>query len=771
LKLFANATIRVQGIVQGVGFRPFVWQMANACQLVGSVRNDADGVLIRVWGHSRDIESFLQRIEQEAPPLANIDTVKCIARHNAEPAPESFRILHSKAGRVRTDIAADSATCSDCLREILDSSDRRFGYPFTNCTHCGPRLSIVRAIPYDRANTSMAAFPLCARCQAEYENPADRRFHAQPNACPDCGPQLWLEDSRGRVTVEPAGDSIRAAARLLQKGRILAIKGIGGIHLACDASCPEVVERLRQRKGREGKAFALMARDPDMVRRHAHLDDISEQILSSVAAPIVILPSQHEELAPGIAPGQDTLGFMLPYSPLHHLLMREMTHPVVLTSANSSEEPQCISNTEARKRLAGIADYLLLHDRGIVTRLDDSVVRVIAEQPRLLRRARGYAPQPIPLPAGITAARRVLAMGAELKSTFCLVTEQKAIVSQHLGNLENAATWTEYRKMLEHYQTLYDFRPELIVVDKHPGYLSTQFGKALAAQADIPLLEVQHHHAHIAACMAEHRLDAASPPVLGIVLDGLGYGDDVSIWGAEFLLADYQYCERLASIDPIPLIGGSKAMREPWRNTYAWLNSSLDWEWLCQEFGDLELMHFLQGKPLRNINLMIEKGINSPLASSAGRLFDAVAGALNICREGISFEGQAAIELESLASRVFQAEAASAYTLNGAGNRLHFKHLWLELLKDLQNGVSRAAISARFHHGLSQGVALMATKLCQKHNVNRVILSGGVFQNKLLLEAVTHLLEERSLQVMSPMQFPANDGGISLGQAVMGAAR
>ncbi|HID46170.1 MAG TPA: carbamoyltransferase HypF, partial [Chromatiaceae bacterium] len=431
------------------------------------------------------------------------------------------------------------------------------------------------------------------------------------------------------------------------------------------ASCPEVVERLRQRKGREGKAFALMARDPDMVRRHAHLDDISEQILSSVAAPIVILPSQHEELAPGIAPGQDTLGFMLPYSPLHHLLMREMTHPVVLTSANSSEEPQCISNTEARKRLAGIADYLLLHDRGIVTRLDDSVVRVIAEQPRLLRRARGYAPQPIPLPAGITAARRVLAMGAELKSTFCLVTEQKAIVSQHLGNLENAATWTEYRKMLEHYQTLYDFRPELIVVDKHPGYLSTQFGKALAAQADIPLLEVQHHHAHIAACMAEHRLDAASPPVLGIVLDGLGYGDDVSIWGAEFLLADYQCCERLASIDPIPLIGGSKAMREPWRNTYAWLNSSLDWEWLCQEFGDLELMHFLQGKPLRNINLMIEKGINSPLASSAGRLFDAVAGALNICREGISFEGQAAIELESLASRVFQAEAASAYTLNG----------------------------------------------------------------------------------------------------------
>ena len=745
--------------------------MANACQLVGSVRNDADGVLIRVWGHSRDIESFLQRIEQEAPPLANIDTVKCIARHNAEPAPESFRILHSKAGRVRTDIAADSATCSDCLREILDSSDRRFGYPFTNCTHCGPRLSIVRAIPYDRANTSMAAFPLCARCQAEYENPADRRFHAQPNACPDCGPQLWLEDSRGRVTVEPAGDSIRAAARLLQEGRILAIKGIGGIHLACDASCPEVVERLRQRKGREGKAFALMARDPDMVRRHAHLDDISEQILSSVAAPIVILPSQHEELAPGIAPGQDTLGFMLPYSPLHHLLMREMTHPVVLTSANSSEEPQCISNTEARKRLAGIADYLLLHDRGIVTRLDDSVVRVIAEQPRLLRRARGYAPQPIPLPAGITAARRVLAMGAELKSTFCLVTEQKAIVSQHLGNLENAATWTEYRKMLEHYQTLYDFRPELIVVDKHPGYLSTQFGKALAAQADIPLLEVQHHHAHIAACMAEHRLDAASPPVLGIVLDGLGYGDDVSIWGAEFLLADYQCCERLASIDPIPLIGGSKAMREPWRNTYAWLNSSLDWEWLCQEFGDLELMHFLQGKPLRNINLMIEKGINSPLASSAGRLFDAVAGALNICREGISFEGQAAIELESLASRVFQAEAASAYTLNGTRNRLHFKHLWLELLKDLQNGVSRAAISARFHHGLSQGVALMATKLCQKHNVNRVILSGGVFQNKLLLEAVTHLLEERSLKVMSPMQFPANDGGISLGQAVMGAAR
>lgn len=745
--------------------------MANACQLVGSVRNDADGVLIRVWGHSRDIESFLQRIEQEAPPLANIDTVKCIARHNAEPAPESFRILHSKAGRVRTDIAADSATCSDCLREILDSSDRRFGYPFTNCTHCGPRLSIVRAIPYDRANTSMAAFPLCARCQAEYENPADRRFHAQPNACPDCGPQLWLEDSRGRVTVEPAGDSIRAAARLLQEGRILAIKGIGGIHLACDASCPEVVERLRQRKGREGKAFALMARDPDMVRRHAHLDDISEQILSSVAAPIVILPSQHEELAPGIAPGQDTLGFMLPYSPLHHLLMREMTHPVVLTSANSSEEPQCISNTEARKRLAGIADYLLLHDRGIVTRLDDSVVRVIAEQPRLLRRARGYAPQPIPLPAGITAARRVLAMGAELKSTFCLVTEQKAIVSQHLGNLENAATWTEYRKMLEHYQTLYDFRPELIVVDKHPGYLSTQFGKALAAQADIPLLEVQHHHAHIAACMAEHRLDAASPPVLGIVLDGLGYGDDVSIWGAEFLLADYQCCERLASIDPIPLIGGSKAMREPWRNTYAWLNSSLDWEWLCQEFGDLELMHFLQGKPLHNINLMIEKGINSPLASSAGRLFDAVAGALNICREGISFEGQAAIELESLASRVFQAEAASAYTLNGTRNRLHFKHLWLELLKDLQNGVSRAAISARFHHGLSQGVALMATKLCQKHNVNRVILSGGVFQNKLLLEAVTHLLEERSLQVMSPMQFPANDGGISLGQAVMGAAR
>jgi len=767
--------IRVRGQVQGVGFRPTVCRLARDNGLRGEVRNDSEGVLIHVWGGAGAIDTFVRRLRDEAPPLARIDAIER-SPAAARDAPPDFRIGASAGSAVHTGVVADAATCPACLQEVFDSRDRRFRYPFTNCTHCGPRLSIIRAVPYDRVTTSMASFDQCPACLAEYRNPVDRRFHAQPNACPQCGPGVWLEDARHqRVTIAGARDAVDAARRLIGEGCIVAVKGLGGIHLACDAGNAAAVATLRERKRRYRKAFALMARDLAMVREYARVSETEQALLESRAAPIVILDAFHGRLAEQLAPGQCTLGFMLPYTPLHHLLMRDMVRPVVLTSGNLSDEPQCIDNHDATDRLQQIADYWLLHDRDIVNRLDDSVVRVVDGASRILRRARGYAPESLRLPPGFEGAPAVLAMGAELKNSFCLLKDGTAILSQHMGDLEDVATLADYHRHLDLYRDLFDFAPCCVAVDLHPDYLSTRAGRALAADAGLTLIEVQHHHAHIAACMAEHGLPADTPPVLGVALDGLGFGTDGTLWGGEFLLADYAGFTRLACFRPVPVPGGAQATREPWRNTYAQLATAPGWPAVLEAWEAVDIVRYLTGKPLATLDTMMRQGLNSPLSSSCGRLFDAVAAALGVCRDNIVYEGQAAIELESLATPVFDHEESALYpyavTREGAVPQLDWAPLWRALLNDIRGKVGPARIAARFHHGLIRAVTDVAAELAGRHGVKTIALGGGVFQNRLILAGVSGACRQRGFEVISARQVPVNDGGIALGQAVVAAVR
>ncbi len=766
--LMTRESIRVTGIVQGVGFRPTVWRLANECGIVGRVWNDAEGVMIQAWGSPVLLDDFVRRLRTEQPPLSRIEEIVRTVLNDDGVIPKDFQIVVSREGKVHANVAADAATCPECLAEVLDPTNRRYRYPFTNCTHCGPRLSIIRAIPYDRANTSMASFSMCERCLAEYEDPANRRFHAQPNACSDCGPQVWLEDAGGeRLVPDDDCDVIATAAHLIRQGSIVAIKGIGGIHLACDASNEDAVDRLRQRKHRYHKALALMARDTEMVSRFAEVDNTETALLNDRAAPIVVLNAAGETLAQGIAPSQNTLGFMLPYTPLHHLLMQDMTKPIVLTSGNRSDEPQTISNRDAHQRLDQIADYYLLHDRDIVNRLDDSVLRMADGKPQFLRRARGYAPQPILLPDGFADAENILAMGGELKNTFCLLKDGRAILSQHMGDLEDAATHQDYRHNLQLYRQLFDFSPAVIAVDKHPDYLSTQLGRVIAAEEDVQLIEVQHHHAHIAGCMAEHGLPMDTEKVFGVALDGLGFGEDETIWGGEFLLADYHGFERVAYFQPVPMLGGAQSMREPWRNTFAQLLYMLDWDQVAEVYGELGIIRFLNSKPLATLKTMAEKGLNSPPASSAGRLFDAVAAAVDVCRDSAGFEGQAAIELEALAAAHFEDQADFAYGFELQSGCLSWAPLWTALLEDLRKEVVPGIIAARFHHAMASAVAETSGLLCGQHEIQTVVLSGGVFQNRLLLERTSLLLREQGLTVLAPIATPANDGGLSLGQAMI----
>ncbi len=769
--------IRVNGIVQGVGFRPTVWRLAKECGVVGQVRNDAEGVLIHAWGSRESLDKLVRRLQAERPPLAHIESIERSALSDDDAVPDEFQIVFSAKGEVRTGVAADAATCPQCLAEVLDPANRRYRYPFTNCTHCGPRLSIIRSIPYDRANTSMAVFPMCSHCQAEYDDPTDRRFHAQPNACGDCGPQVWLEDAHGnRLNPDKGDDVIDTAARLIRQGSIVAIKGIGGFHLACDAGNDATVDGLRRRKRRYHKAFALMARDIDMITRFAEVNETEAVLLHHKAAPIVVLNAAGETLPVGITPGQNTLGFMLPYTPLHYLLMRDMIRPMVLTSGNRSDEPQTIDNREAHRRLDQIAEYFLLHDRDIVNRLDDSVLRVADGAPRFLRRARGYAPQSIMLPEGFAVADHILAMGGELKNTFCLLREGRAILSQHEGDLEDAVTYRDYHHNLGLYSELFEHCPGCIVVDKHPQYLSSQLGRERAQVEGLQLVEVQHHHAHIAACLAEHGIRLDTQPVLGIVLDGLGYGEDGTFWGGEFLLADYVGFRRLARFQPVPMLGGVQAMREPWRNTWAHLHCAFGWQAVRSRYPQLDIVRFLETKPLDGLQTMIERGINSPMASSCGRLFDAVAAALGVCRDRVSHEGQAAIELESLATAEFHQQAQTGYPYDfdraEKGIRtLGWQPLWEALMADISQSVASATIAARFHRGLIQAVAEAARLLCRDFGIKTVVLGGGVFQNRLLLEGISVALRKSGVRVLSPEKVPANDGGLALGQAAIAAAR
>lgn len=771
----AGVAIRVRGLVQGVGFRPTVWRLARAHGLVGEVLNDGQGVLIRAWGNRHALADFEVALRDEAPPLARIHSIERSDLLTRAPS-EEFRIVGSESGEVGTGVVPDAVTCPQCLADIRDPTNRRYRYPFTNCTHCGPRLSIVRAIPYDRATTSMAVFPMCGACRSEYEDPSDRRFHAQPNACPTCGPRVWLEDSGGIVRALPAGsDAIAGAAALIRAGAILAVKGIGGFHLACDACNAEAVARLRKRKQRYHKPFALMARDMEMVRVYAKVNGAELSLLESAAAPIVVLERLRSapELAPDVAPEQSSLGFMLPYTPLHHLLLQDLETPIVLTSGNRSDEPQVVGNEEARARLATIADHWLIHDREIVNRLDDSVARVAAGSPRLVRRARGYAPAPIALAPDLASAQRVLAMGAELKATFCMLTEGQAIVSQHIGDLEDAATHADYRASLALYRDLFRFDPNLIAVDAHPNYLSTQWGAKLARDLGVPLVEVQHHHAHVASCLAEHQVPLAARPVLGIVLDGLGLGEEGALWGGEFLLASYTHSQRLAAFAPVPLVGGAKAMREPWRNAFAHISQFVGLDAFFARYPDLPITRLITEKPVATLETMMARGLNAPPASSAGRLFDAVAAVLGISPEATSFEGQAAVGLETLAALATGAasDAYRAEIIDGAPLTLSWGPLWHAILEDLSHGVDRANIAARFHAGLAEAIGALVQRLRVQHPIDTVVLGGGVFQNRLILESMTHVVRRQGLQVLSPRLAPANDGGLSLGQAAIAEAR
>jgi hydrogenase maturation protein HypF len=819
--------IRVRGTVQGVGFRPTVYRLAKAYGLQGEVCNDGQGVLIRASGREESIEEFVQKLQKECPPLARIDEVTR-KRYEGKSTFDDFVISHSVSSGVTTEVPPDAATCPKCKAEIFDPLSRWYRYPFTNCTHCGPRLSIIRAIPYDRRNTSMATFAMCTECSREYNDVANRRFHAQPVACQVCGPKASLERSDSKpITPHMFSmlDDVDAVCTLLQKGEIVAIKGLGGFHLACDATQETAVQKLRHRKQRNQKPFALMARDMEVIEEYCTPNAKERELLESHAAPIVliqakggdddergsgrigqigrwnppIVPPQTEgqvqslppygegwgrgfrqqgkpSIAASVAPGQNTLGFMLPNTPLHHLILRRMNRPIVLTSGNLSDEPQCLDNVEAREKLGKIADYFLLHDRDIVNRVDDSVVRVVDDKVLTIRRARGYAPASINLPPGFESVPQILAMGSELKNTFCLLRDGKALLSQHLGDLENAVTFKSYQDTLNLYLNILEHQPEAIAVDLHPEYLSTKLGKELAAVNKVKLYPIQHHHAHIAACMAENGLDINSSPVLGIALDGLGYGEDGTLWGGEFLLADYHHFKRLATFKPVAMIGGKQAIKEPWRNTYAQLISAFTWDELKQKYGNLEIVEFLEQKPLKLLNQLVEKGINSPLTSSVGRLFDAIAAAIGICREECSYEGQAAIEMEALADTTILDNKENLnyyfnFVVSDSIYHIDSRSMWQALLNDLQQHTPQAMIAAKFHTSLAHAIVEMVDNLRQKNGIHHVVLTGGVFQNCILLEQVTKRLQALEINVLTHSLVPSNDGGLSLGQAVIGAAQ
>ncbi len=751
-----RARIRVEGIVQGVGFRPFVHALATRLGLAGLVGNDSGGVFAEVEGTPAAVAEFRAALEREAPPLALIERVSA---EEIPPLGEAgFAIASSVAdGERQALVSPDSATCQDCLRELREPADRRYRYPFVNCTNCGPRFTIVRDVPYDRPFTTMAPFAMCPACAREYHDPADRRFHAQPVCCPACGPALRLTGRDGGPIPEADADPIVGAAELLRAGRVVAVKGLGGYHLAADASSAAAVGALRSRKHREDKPFAVMVADLTAARRLAAVDDVEARLLSSPRRPIVLLARRPDAAVAGpVAPGNRRLGLMLPYTPLHHLLAAELGRPFVLTSGNVSDEPIAYRDEEALERLSSIADAFLVHDRPIHIRTDDSVSRAFRGGELPLRRSRGHVPQPLPLPWSLR--RPVLACGAELKSTFCLAKGRRAFVSHHIGDLENYETLRSFREGVEHFRRLFDIAPELVAHDLHPEYLSTKYAGDLDG---VELLGVQHHHAHVASCLADNGEEG---PVIGVAFDGLGYGGDGTIWGGELLVADLAGFERAGLIEPVRLPGGAAAIREPWRMAAAHLVAAFD----GAAPEHLEVVRRNAARWQRVVEVATA-GVNSPLTSSAGRLFDAVAAILGV-RDAINYEGQAAVELEQLADPA-ERGAYRAGIAAGPPLRLQGGDLIRAVVEDLGRGVDPAAIAARFHRGLAAAIAAGCTLLREASGLEVVALSGGVFQNLLLLREAVGLLERRGFRVLLHRRVPPNDGGISLGQvAVVGAA-
>jgi len=757
--------LHVTGVVQGVGFRPFVYGLATRLDLSGWVRNTSAGVDIVVEGTPAALEAFQTALREEAPPLARIDALE------TQEAPPNgytaFEIRHSEArpGDFQP-ISPDVATCDDCLAEIFDPADRRYRYAFTNCTNCGPRFTIIQDIPYDRPSTTMAPFKMCPACQAEYDDPLDRRFHAQPNACPVCGPQLALFPSPTNPLELPDGDPVAATRALLVGGAIVAIKGLGGFHLACDATNAQAVARLRERKGRPAKPFALMAPDVAAVEALCHLDEAERATLTGRERPIVLLRQRAgSPVAANVAPGLDELGVMLPYTPLHHLLLESeggFPPALVMTSGNFSEEPIATARLEAFDRLAPLADAFLMHNRAIRTRCDDSVVRVVEGNLAPLRRSRGYAPDSLSLPFD---APPMLAVGPELKNTFCLARGQQAFVSQHIGDLKNYEAYRAFEDGVKHLADLFRVEPEVIAYDLHPAYLSTRYAQQRADAEGLTAIGVQHHHAHVAACMAEHGLPLDSQ-VIGVSFDGTGYGTDDAIWGGEFLLAGYAGFERAAHLDYVPLPGGDAAIERPYRAALSYLrHAGLEWD------EPLPPVAAADAEERAVVARMLERGFNAPLTSSMGRLFDAVASLAGVAQE-VSYEAQAAIWLEARAGDGAAVEPYPfAIRREGETWTLDPAPLVRAVVGDVRAGLPAALIGARFHEGVGQLVLDVCGILRDKSGLRAVALSGGVFQNVTLLRRARELLEADGFTVYTHRVVPANDGGVALGQVAVAAAR
>jgi hydrogenase maturation protein HypF len=739
-----RARLRVEGTVQGVGFRPYVYRLAHEWGLAGFVLNDERGVVVEVEGDAGSVAGFVDALPVAAPPLAHVERVRV---EDLEPCgPDGFSIAPSTSGGLAdAPVAPDSATCVDCLAELFDPRDRRFRYPFVNCTNCGPRFTIVRGVPYDRPLTTMASFEMCGRCRAEYEDPLDRRFHAQPNACPDCGPSLRLVEP-GRRTLAHHDAALRIACAAVADGAVVAIKGLGGFHLACRADDDAAVGALRARKHREDRPFALMAADVDRARALVDLSPDDQAALAGRERPIVIAPARaRARVAAAVAPGSRDLGVMLPYSPLHHLLLDGVGAPLVMTSGNVSDEPIAYEDADALERLAPIADAVLLHDRPIHVRTDDSVVRVAAGRRIVVRRSRGHVPDSLELP--LPAERHLLAVGAELKSTFCVARGSRAWLGPHVGDLGNYETLRSFREGVDHFERLFAVAPELVAHDLHPDYLSTGY----AHERDgVALVAVQHHHAHLAACLAEHGLEG---PAVGAIFDGAGLGTDGAVWGGELLVGGLAGFERAGHLWPVRLPGGDRAAREPWRMACAWDAAAA-------------VEDSVPEPALRAVRQMVRSGVGAPTTTSAGRLFDAVAAVAGVRVRATTYEGQAAIELEAACDP----HERGAYAVALVDGVIDPRQAIRAVARDAAAGVATGVIAARFHRGLAEATARACVALAELHGLDVVVLSGGVFQNRVLLEQTSAPLTRAGLRVLTPERVPPNDGGIAFGQAAVAAA-
>jgi len=746
--------IQVSGIVQGVGFRPFVYNLAKEKNLSGFVGNDSNGVFIEAQGNESDIGEFLDVLENSPPPLSQVDSVFAeeikVTTHNG------FDIRESQNGQaMATLISPDMAVCDDCAGELKDSIDRRYLYPFINCTNCGPRYSIIFDIPYDRPNTSMDKFQMCPDCMKEYTDPANRRFHAQPNACETCGPWVEMRDNTGNKLQEKEY-AVVFANQSLKRGAILAVKGLGGFHLACDAHNKQAVAELRKRKNREEKPLAVMVKDLETAQQYARLNDHDIALLSSQQAPIVLV-KKRKELSPNIAPGNPRIGLMLPYTPLHHLLFSSALDALVMTSGNFSEEPICIDNEDAIQRLGGIAEYFLVHNRDILQRVDDSVTIVLNDTPRLIRRSRGYVPRPVKL---LRDSAHILAVGAELKNTLCYTKDDKAFISQHIGDLSNTRAMDFFHHTREHLKTILEIQPDVLAYDLHPGYLATKWALEESERAGLPAIGIQHHHSHLASVMAEHQIQE---PVIGLIMDGTGYGTDGKIWGGEVLVGDYTNIDRFAHFEYVPEPGGDKAIREPWR---------MGLSYLYHTFGDQAEQYISEvwkELPTDQIFQMLEKGINSPETSSCGRLFDGIS-AIAGGSTHISYEGQSAIEFEH---HMRQSDLPSLeYAIEKIGGRYEFKipPIVKSAIASLEKGATLGDVSYQFHEMLVELFTEVASIAREETGIKKVALSGGVFQNAYLFERLERRLESRGFDVITHSDVPTNDGGISLGQAAVAQA-